>query len=417
MSLVLPPALRHGDFRRFWAGATASAVGSQFTTIAMGWHIYLLTGSPLQLGFLGLARAVPQMVVLLYGGVLADRVDRRRILIVMQLVQFGVSGALAAVTVAGRVTPLGLYIASGLLAVSAAFETPARQALIPNLVPTTDLTSALALNSTQRDIGNIVGPALGGVLLAFSGPAACYAVDALSWLAMLVALLSLSGSVGKLARMTTPALQSLAEGLGFVWAHPVILSCMVLDFGATLFGSARALYPIYAHDILAVGAVGLGLLYASSAVGSVVAATLMSVASHIRRAGFWTLAGVAVYGSCAAVFAVSHLFWLSLLLLAGTGAGNIVSSILRGTINQLSTPNQLRGRVSAVNAVFVQGGPQLGQFESGLVAQLFGTELSALTGGLATLVLVGLIAATPWVRRYEFPPPESPEQAAAAVAT
>jgi MFS family permease len=407
--MTVPPALRYQDFRRFWVGASASAIGTQFTTVAMAWQIYEITGSPLQLGFLGLARAIPQMAVLLFGGVLADRLDRRRILVVMQLVQFGVSGSLSAITISGHVTPLVLYAASVLLALCTAFETPARQALIPNLVPPTNLTSALALNSTQRDVGNIVGPALGGLLLALSGPAACYAVDAMSWLAMFIALLNISKIAGIPGPAPAPALQSLAEGLAFVWAHPVILSCMVLDFGATFFGSARALYPIYARDILMVGGLGLGLLYASSAVGSVIAATVMSSLPHIRRAGFWTLVGVAIYGACATVFALSNHFWLSLALLAGTGAGNIVSAILRGTINQLNTPNHLRGRVSAVNAVFVQGGPQLGQFESGLVAQIGGAQFSALTGGVATLILVAIVAATPWVRSYELPPPAEPE--------
>src|SRR6202030_1511803 len=148
----------------------------------------------------------------------------------------------------------------------------------------------------------------------------------LSWLVMLAALFGLTSKIGNPGHMTTPALQSLAEGLVFVWAHPVILSCMVLDFGATLFGSARALYPIYARDILSVGAVGLGLLYASSAVGSVAAAAVVSLRSQVHRAGLWTLLGVAFYGACATAFALSHFFWLSLLLLAGTGAGNIVSA-------------------------------------------------------------------------------------------
>lgn len=414
--MMLPPALRRRDFRRFWLGASASAVGSQFTTVAMAWHIYQLTGSPIQLGFLGLARALPQMAVLLFGGVLADRLDRRRILMVMQGAQFTVSASLVSMTVSGRVTPLVLYLASVVLAICTAFETPARQALIPNLVPTTELTSALALNSTQRDIGNIVGPALGGVLLALSGPALCYALDALSWLVMLAALFSIAAEKAASGPVRTQPLQALSEGLVFVWAHPVILSCMVLDFGATLFGSARALYPIYARDILATGAIGLGLLYASSAVGSVIAAAIMSTLSRIRRAGLWTLVGVAVYGACATLFAVSHLFWLSVLLLAGTGAGNIVSAILRGTINQLSTPNHLRGRVSAVNSIFTQGGPQLGQFESGIVAQLAGTEVSALTGGVATLLLVAVIAGTPWVRGFEFPSPQLEQGASAAPA-
>jgi MFS family permease len=284
-------------------------------------------------------------------------------------------------------------------------------------VPDADLSSALALNATQRDAGNIIGPALGGILLALSGPAVCYALDALSWIAMLMALLSLSAIVGRSGSSSTPALQSLAEGLVFVWLHPVILSCMVLDFGATLFGSARALYPIYARDILSVGAAGLGLLYTASAVGSVIAAAVMSIKTQVRRAGLWVLIGVAVYGACATLFAVSDHFLLSLVLLAGSGAGNLVSAVLRTTINQLSTPNHLRGRVSAVNSIFTTGGPQFGQFESGVVAQLAGAEISALTGGLATLALVAIIAATPWVRDYEIPPPELTERSPASAGT
>jgi MFS family permease len=371
----------------------------------MAWQIYQLTGSPIQLGLLGLARALPQMTVLLFGGVLADRIDRRRIMMITQLAQFGVSSMLVSLTVTGRITPLLLYLASVLLAICTALETPARQAIVPNLVPTAELTGALAVNSLQRDAGNIVGPALAGVLLAFGGPAYCYALDASSWLVMLVALFAISNATTSPGPSQTRPLRSLSEGLVFVWAHPVILSCMVLDFGATLFGSARALYPIYARDILAVGAVGLGLLYAASALGSVVAASIMSTLAHIRRAGLWTLIGVAVYGACATLFAVSHLFWLSLLLLAGTGAGNIVSAVLRGTINQLSTPNNLRGRVSSVNSIFTTGGPQLGQFESGLVAQVAGAQFSALSGGLATLALVAVLAAVPWIRQFQFGSP------------
>ncbi len=401
-----PPAFRHRDFRFFWSGLLASGVGSQFTTVAMAWQIYLITNSPLQLGLLGLARAIPQMAVTVLGGVLADRRDRRSIMMVCQVAEFCVSSSLVAFTVSGHMRPAVLYAAAVLLALCTAIETPARTAIIPNLVPAEDLTSALALNATQRNLGSIVGPALAGIALAAIGAQICYAVDAFSWLVMLAALFAMRTRAFPLQVGRTGTLAAIGEGLVFVWAHPVILSCMIMDFGATFFGSARALYPIYARDILRVGAAGLGLLYTAEAAGSMVAAGVISVRSAIRRAGLWTLAGVAVYGGCAALFALSHVFWLSLLLLACVGAGNIVSAILRGTINQLATPDHLRGRVSAVNAVFVQGGPQLGQFESGVVAQSFGTEVSALSGGLATLALVAVIAALPWVRRYQIEPKE-----------
>jgi MFS family permease len=368
----------------------------------MAWQIYLITNSPLQLGLLGLARALPQMALALFGGVLADRVDRRRILMVTQIAQFWVSASLVGLTVAGVVTPTVLYAATMALAFCTSLETPARQAIVPNLVPARDLTSALALNTTQRDVGMIVGPALAGLLLAASGPAWCYAIDALSWLAMFVALLKIETVLETLNGRSTGILRALSDGLAFVWTNPIILSLMVLDFGATLFGSARALYPIYARDNLHVGASGLGALYAASAVGSVGGAVVISTLGQIRRAGLWTLIGVALYGASTVVFAVSPVFWLSLLMLAASGLGNMISAVLRGTINQLITPNALRGRVAALNSIFTQGGPQLGQFESGVVAQVVSTQFSAVTGGVATLVLVVGLLGVPWIRRFEF---------------
>src|SRR5712692_7618961 len=182
--MPLPPALRHRDFRWLWLGLAASAIGSQFTTVAMAWQIYQLTNSPLQLGLLGLARALPQMAVTAFGGVLADRRDRRQIMMVCQVAQFCVSGSLVLLTVTGQMTPAMLYIASVLLALCTALETPSRAALVPSLVPPSELTSALALNSALRDVGAIGGPALAGILLTVSGPHLCYAFDAVSWLIM-----------------------------------------------------------------------------------------------------------------------------------------------------------------------------------------------------------------------------------------
>ncbi|MFN8556065.1 MAG: MFS transporter [Dehalococcoidia bacterium] len=356
----MPPALRYRDFRVFCIGLALSGFGSQFSTVAMAWQIYELTRSPIQLGLLGLTRALPQMALALVGGLLADRYDRRRLLMAAQLAQFAVSATLLALTLAGVVTPLALYLASGLLAVGTALETPSRQAIIPDLVPADALTSALALNQTLRNTGAIVGPAVAGILIAAGGVAACYGIDALSWLAMLVALLLISGVGSRLPSVAASPWTALREGLRFVWTHPVLLSLMALDFGATLFGEARALYPIYAREILRVGPEGLGALYTASAAGTVAAALVMARMGRVHRAGVWTLWGVAVYGACTVAFALSPAFWFSLLMLAGSGAGNLVSAVLRGTINQLSTPPALRGRVSAVNTIFVQGGPQLG---------------------------------------------------------
>lgn len=282
-SKLVPVALRNRNFALFWGGLVLSGMGSQFTTVAMAWQIYLLTGSPLEIGLLGLARAVPQMIILLYGGLLADAFDRRRLMMAVQVGQFGVSGTLLLFSATGAVTPLILYVAAGLLAVFTALETPSRQALVPNLVSREELTSALALNNAQRNVSNIAGPSLAGLLLAFADPGWCYAVDALSWLVMLGALLLITARADLGSRRGTMSLNALGEGLHFVLTNPVILGFMVLDFGMTLFANPRALFPIYAEEILRVGAPGLGVLHAAVAAGGIVGAVGMG---GRRRAGW-----------------------------------------------------------------------------------------------------------------------------------
>ncbi len=396
----LPPALRQRDFRLFWGGALLSALGSAFTTVALLWQLFQLTNSVFQVGLLGLTQAVPLMIVLFFGGVLADAVDRRRLMIVTQLVQLTISGGLAILTATGGVTPTAIYIASALFALAGALEMPSRTALVPNLVPRADLASAVALGSTQRSVAAIAGPALGGVLLAFGGPAWCYALDAFSWLAMLSALLSIRSRPQAAGGIKAVSFDALRGGIAFVRNNPVILSLMVLDFGATLFGEPDALLPIYARDILGVGATGLGLLFAATSVGSLIAAAAMSLLPGRDRAGKWVLAGVVLYGLAAIAFALSNQFWLSLLMLGLMGAGDTVSAVLRGTINQIVTPDSLRGRVSAVNSVFVVGGPRLGQVESGLAAAIGGAQFSALTGGVGALLVVLGVALVPAIRNF-----------------
>ena len=378
-----------------------SAVGTQMTTVAMAWQMYELTGSPLQVGFLGLGRAIPQIGFAVFGGLVADAMDRRQLMRVLQVLQLTVSAGLGVLTLSSDVSPAALYVGAALFALGSAGETPIRQAVVPNLVPRSDLGSAIALTTMERSLGLIVGPGLAGVAIAVFGPGACYLADAFSWLAMLVSLALIRVPL-QVAIRGQVSLSALAAGIQFVWRQPVIFPFMILDFGATLFGSSYALLPIYAKDILDVGPIGLGALYAAPSVGGVIMGAALSGPVKIDRAGVWVLLGVALYGLCTMVFAVSTIVWLSLFALAGTGAGNIVSAVLRGTSNQLLTPDELRGRVAAVNSAFVTGGPQLGQFESGLVAAVGSAQLSAFTGGLGALALAGGLWLLPRVRSFRF---------------
>jgi len=394
-------ALRHRDFSIYWAGSVLSQVGSQFTTVAMAWQIYELTNSPLELGLLGLARGAPMLGLLLFGGLLADAVNRRHLMMATQIGQMCVSAGLAVMTLAGKVSPPVLYAASLFLALFSSLEQPARSAIIPNLVPRSDLTNALALTGTQRYVATIVGPSLAGLLLAHSGPTLCYAVDAISWLAMLAALFIMRPLAQVAGGRRAISVQALREGLEFVWTHPVILSMMALDFGQNFFGSGRALLPIYARDILGVGPQGLGLLYSATSAGALLMGTLMSVRGQVRRAGAWVLVSVAVYGVFTTLFGVSRLFWFSFLMLASAGAANTVSFVLRNTINQLLTPDEIRGRVTSVNSMFTNTGPQLGQFEAGALAAMIGPVGATAVGGVLVTSIAAGLAAVASVRGFE----------------
>jgi MFS family permease len=393
--------LRHRDFRLFWTGLLLSSIGSQFTTVAMAWQIYELTDSPLQIGLIGLARAIPQIGILLFGGLLADAMNRRRLMMLTQASLFCVSGALALMTLSGSATPLTLYVAVMFLAIFSSLEAPSRQAIVANLVEREDLVHALAMHSTQRQIAVIAGPSVAGLVLAFAGPGPCYAVDAGSWLIMLSALALIRAPLPERGGWRTVSLHALRAGFHFVWSHAVIFPLLVMDFGANLFGGVRALLPVFARDILLVGPKGLGVLYAASAFGSLIGAVGFSLAGRSRRAGRWILAGVAVYGICFILFAQSRIFWLSVIFLVGAGIGDTISAVLRATINQLGTPDDLRGRMASINSIFTNSGPQLGQFQAGALASLLGAGLALTSGGVIILLIVALLAARfPHVREY-----------------
>lgn len=385
-------SLRHRDFRLLWSGQVVSVIGSQMQSAAINWHIYLLTGSPLALGIVGACRAIPIIVCSLAGGVVADVVDRRRLMMVTQSVMLLCSATLALITFQGLTKIWPILLLTAIASAAWAFDTPARQSLLPMLVPRNDFQNAVSLSMLMFQTGMVAGPPLAGFVLASHGPALVYALNAASFLAMLagIALIRASGKPqhDEANENETPRIswQALVEGLQFVWRTPIIVQTMTLDFVATFFASANQLLPIYAKDILVVGARGYGFLAAAPAAGAIIAGLVMARLGAFKKQGITVIVSVAFYGAATIAFGVSKVFWFSLLMLAATGAADTVSTILRQTIRQLVTPNYIRGRMTSVNMIFFMGGPQLGEVEAGTVAQLIGAPLSVVTGGVACVL-------------------------------
>lgn len=388
-------ALRHRDFRLLWLGQIVSVTGSQMQFVAINWHVYLLTKSAFALGLVGLFRGVPIIVCSLAGGVVADAFDRKRAMIVTQSVMLLTAALLAAATLSGLESVWPIYLLSAFSAAAQAFDTPARQALMPTLVPEEDFPNAVSLGIIVFNIAIIVGPAIAGFILAETGPAIIYGFNALSFLAVIGAVIAMRTS-GKpdLQRGRREALSfgALKEGLRFVWQTPIIVQTMTLDFAATFFASATLLLPIFAQERLHVGARGYGFLAAAPAIGSVLTALVMARIGSFRKQGRLVVASVAVFGVATAGFGVSTVYWLSLLMLAITGAADTVSTVLRQTIRQLVTPNHLRGRMTSINMMFFMGGPQLGELEAGSLAALIGAPLSVVVGGLGSLICAAIAA-------------------------
>jgi MFS family permease len=363
--------------------------------VAINWHVYLLTKDPLALGLVGLFRGVPIIICSLAGGVVADAVDRKRAMIVTQTLMLLTAALLTAETLAGLKSVWPIYMLSGIAAAAQAFDTPARQALMPTLVPDEDFPNAVSLGVIVFNVAIIVGPAIAGFILAETGPAIIYGINALSFLAVIGALIAMRTS-GKpdLQRGRREALsfRALKEGLRFVWQTPIIVQTMTLDFAATFFGSATLLLPIFAQERLHVGARGYGFLAAAPAIGSVLTALTMARLGTLRRQGRLVVASVAVFGVATAVFGISTVYWLSLLMLATLGAADTVSTVLRQTIRQLVTPNPLRGRMTSINMMFFMGGPQLGELEAGALAKLIGAPFSVVVGGMGALICAALAA-------------------------
>lgn len=387
-------ALRYRDFRLLWLGQFVSLTGSQMQLVAINWHIYILTQSKLALGGVGLVRVVPIILCSLIGGVVADVLDRKKMILISQTVMLLSAATLAALTASNLQSIWPIYLVTALISAAAAFDNPARQALLPTLVPARHFPNAVSLGLVVFQISMIGGPALAGLILSGFGPELVYALNALSFLATICAVLLIRASGRAERKSSDPvarvSFSALREGLSFVWRTPIIVQTMTLDFVATFFASATVLLPVFATDILHVGARGYGILSAAPAVGAVIAGLVMARLGTLRKQGATIIISVAVFGAATIVFGLSRLFWLSILMLALVGAADTVSTVLRQTIRQLVTPNYLRGRMTSVNMIFFMGGPQLGELEAGALAAVIGAPLAVATGGVGCLIAVGL---------------------------
>ena len=399
----VPPSLKNRRFFYLWSGQLLSIAGTQMQIWALFWHIRNLTEEPIALGGIGLARILPIVIFSLVGGAIADSFNRTRILFVTQSCAAILALALGLLTQFGQITIWHIYMLTALQAVAIAFDGPARQALVPNLVPAKDLPNAFSMTSIAWQTGSILGPALTGFTIAFGGQQAVYYINAISYLAVILALI-LIGNVPqtKTDRIAGVSWSSIKEGVHFIVNKPIILSTMLLDFVATFFASANTLMPIIARDILRVGVVEYGWLSAAPSVGAVIAALVVSQIHELRKQGPLFLGSVVVFGLATVIFGLSSSLVLAWGALAVTGAADAVSTIIRNTIRQLQTPDFIRGRMTSVNQIFFQGGPQLGEVEAGVVAQLFGAPLAIISGGIGCIVgMLLIIRKWPFLLTYE----------------
>ena len=389
MPLRLPhafAALRYRDYRLLWIGQFVSMIGVQMQTVALAWLVYDLTGSEAQLGGIALARALPTIVLSLFGGTLADQVDRRRLLIVTQSTAAVLLTCLALAVSAGWTSMPLLYGFALATSSAMAFDSPARQALIPALVPRERLTNALTLNVLAFDTAAVLGPSIGGVLIGAFGTAAAFWTNAATYLVVVVVLLLMRSSVAPPSPIRR-GWAAFVDGLAFVRERPILWQLMLLDFFATLLVSSIGLLPVFAKDILRVGPDGLGLLFAAPSAGAIAGSLLFAFLPTPRRPGRIVVLVVVGYGASLALFGLARWFPLALVLLAVAGSLDAISMAMRHTVRQLATPDAYRGRVGALASIFATGGPRLGQFQAGMLASVIGAQWAMVGGGIACVLM------------------------------
>ena len=391
MSSTMPAGaatLKQGSLLFFLLSRGLSRFSSQIGAVAIGWQIYDLTGSAFDLGMVGLVQFLPTAFLVFVAGHAADRYERKLVLQVCQLVEALTALALAWGAYAGWLTVTDIFLATIVLGTASAFESPATAALLPLIVPQGSLQRATAVSSGAAQIATITGPALGGIAYAVS-PGLPYATMAVFWLlgAAFAGMIRLMQAQAAPPAKDQATSDDLFAGVRFIRSNSAILGTISLDLFAVLFGGVTALLPIYARDILHTGPLGLGVLRAAPAVGALLMTAILARYRINRHVGLRMFQAVIVFGVATVAFALSHWMWLSLLALAILGAADTVSVVIRFSLVQLATPDEMRGRVGAVNFLFINASNQLGQFESGVTAALFGTMPAAVLGGVATIAV------------------------------
>jgi MFS family permease len=385
--------LRHKPFAFFWFARGFTSIAFQIQGVAVGWQVYALTGSPFYLGLVGLAQFLPMFLLTLAVGHVADRYDRRLIVRLCQIVEGLAAAALAFGSLSGWQSKESILAVVFIAGAARAFEAPTIHALVPGLVPPQLLPRAVAWSASAHQTATILGPALGGLLYT-AGPTAAYATASILFLtaSSLVALIRIERTP---PNREPVSLQSLFAGIVFIRNQPVILGAISLDLFAVLLGGATALLPVYARDILVAGPWGLGLLRSAPAVGALAMSIFLARHMVEHRIGWIMFGAVVIFGVATIVFAVSTSFVLSLGVLVVLGAADVISVVIRSSLVQIKTPDEMRGRVSAVNSMFIGTSNQLGEFESGLTAALFGVVPAVLIGGVGTLIVVII-----WMRLF-----------------
>ena len=394
MSDSAPQLLRqHRPFLAFWLARVFTASGFQMLTVAIGWHLYQLTGNVLDLGLVGLVEFAPRVLFMLHTGHVADRYDRRKVAALCQSLQGLIALALAVGSATDNVTRELIFALAFLLGATRSFEMPANQALLPNVVPPGLFPRAVAASASATQSATIVAPAVGGFLYAFGsiwvyGPTvALYAIACILTLS-----LQARGQVNQRGRASV---ESLLAGIRFIRSRPDILGAISLDLFAVLLGGATALLPVFAKDILLTGPLGLGLLRSAPAVGALLMSLWLARFPFERNVGRTMFTAVGIFGVATIAFGLSTSFWFSLAVLVVLGAADMISMVIRSSFVQLETPDEMRGRVSAVNGLFIGASNQLGEFESGVTAHWFGTVPAVVMGGVGTLLVTGV-----WIKLF-----------------
>lgn len=409
-------ALRQRNFQLYSASRIFSTLGNQMLQAILAWQVYDITGSPLSLGLLGLARFFPALAMSMVGGTVADTYDRRNIMLVAQIAPLACAITLAIATSGGWVSEELIFGLVVLIGLASAFEAPARTAFLPSIVRPETFANAVTVNNIFQKLGSVTGPAAGGLIIAGLGIATAYSVYCASWAISVVPLLMLSYRpiAGRRQRIS---IQAIKEGVTFVRTNQVLLGAMSLDMFAVIFGGAAALLPIYATDILHGGATAFGLLTASLQVGAFLMSFVLVALPPVRRTGRALVYSVGAFGVVTMAFGLSHNLYLSLLLYGLIGAADQVSVVMRQTTIQMATPDELRGRVSSVHQVFVQASSQIGAIESGFVAAITTATFAVVSGGAGAVAVAALVGwRLPLLFRHELrpgsaPPKSSPETA------